>query len=390
MATEKRPGDRRKSEQSRRSGERAAGNRRPASAGARPSEARGAGTKKVKKKKKNKVWLFILELVILAAMLVALYAVINVEKVEKINIDPENIVVNEEVEELESLKGYRNIALFGVDSRSGKLGKGTLTDTIMIASINEDTHEVRLVSIYRDTYLNLGNDSYNKANTAYSNGGPELAINMLNMNFDLNITDYVTVGFSGLIDTIDALGGVEIDVDSAELKHLNNYQIGTSEATGKKFSKVTSTGLQLLDGMQATSYCRIRYTAGDDFKRAERQREVVGEITKKAKKASLPTLTKIAADVFPQVSTSLSLEDITSLLGGVSEYSIVESTGFPFEGKVTTGTIGKKGSCVVPISLEENVVMLHELLFDEKDYVPSDNVKSYSDKIYSDTSSYVK
>lgn len=114
--------------------------------------------------------------------------------------------MNENVENNEVMQGYRNIALFGVDSQEGSLGKGTRSDTIIIASINQDTGDVKLVSVFRDTYLNLGNDNYNKCNAAYAKGGPEQAIMMLNKNLDMNITDYVTVGFDGLIEVIDALG----------------------------------------------------------------------------------------------------------------------------------------------------------------------------------------
>lgn len=351
----------------------------------RKSSGRQAKTKK----KRRRMVLFIIEIFVLLIMLVVLYGVLKTEKIGKITINEEDIVINEEVEANAAMKGYRNIALFGVDARNGALGKGTRTDTIMIASINEDTKEVKLISVYRDTYLNLGNDSYNKANSAYAKGGPEQAINMLNMNLDMNITDYATVGFAGLIDTVDELGGVMIEVDEAEIDHLNNYQIGLAEDLDRSYTPVKSTGLQLLDGMQATAYCRIRYTKGDDFKRAERQREVLLAVAEEAKKASATTLNSIANKVFPQVSTSLSLDEILSLLGSIAEYEVGENTGFPFESNRTTGNIGSKGSCVVPYSLEENVELLHAYLFESETYTVSDSVSEYSDKVASDTSAYV-
>ena len=228
-----------------------------------------ASAKEKARKKRTKIFLFIIEIFILIIMGVVLYGVLKVEKVGKVDLPKEDIVINPEVEEKieTTMRGYRNIALFGVDSTTGALTKNTRSDTIMIASINLDTGECRLVSVYRDTYLNLSNDSYNKCNAAYAKGGPMQAINMLNMNLDLNITDFVTVGFAGLSDTIDALGGIMIDVDEAELKHINNYQICMAEDLKRSYTPVTSTGYQLLDGLQATAYCRIRYTAGDDFKR---------------------------------------------------------------------------------------------------------------------------
>ena len=323
---------------------------------------------------------------------VVLYGVLKVEKTGKVEIPKEDIVINEEVKVKEetTMRGYRNIALFGVDSTTGALTKNTRSDSIMIASINQDTGECKLVSVYRDTYLNLSNDSYNKCNAAYAKGGPEQAINMLNMNLDMNITDFITVGFAGLSDTIDALGGVMIDVDSSEISHLNNYQICMAQDLKRdSYTPVTSTGYQLLDGLQATAYCRIRYTAGDDFKRAERQREVILAIMDKVKSASPSTLNQIANDVFGEVYTSLDLMEIIEMLGEVSRYQITDQGGFPEESMRATGTIGSKGSCVVPVSLEQNVIWLHKFLFEDEAYTPSEAVKEYSAKVEADTGKYI-
>lgn len=211
---------------------------------------------------------------------VVLWAVMKQTSMQKINVKEEDIVINDTVENNVAMKGYRNIALFGLDARDKNLGKGNRSDTIMIASINLDTGEVKLCSVYRDTYMNLGNDKYSKCNAAYASGGPEQAISMLNMNLDMNITDYVSIGFNGMIDVVNSLGGVEIDIREDEIKNLNDYQASmfsteTKERLTDDYVKVTQPGLQTLNGLQATAYCRIRYTAGDDFKRAERQRTVL-------------------------------------------------------------------------------------------------------------------
>ncbi|MDO4284005.1 MAG: LCP family protein, partial [Eubacteriales bacterium] len=172
--------------------------------------------------------LLILELALIAAGAVVLAFVVKMTgSVQKVSIDTSNLVINTPVSYATEKRelGYRNIALFGVDARNGDLGAGTRSDTIIVMSINQDGKEISLVSVYRDTYLNLGDDTYNKCNAAYAKGGPEQAINMLNMNLDLDITDYVTVGFAGLIGAIDKLGGVEIDVQEVEIQHLNNYQL---------------------------------------------------------------------------------------------------------------------------------------------------------------------
>ncbi len=364
------------------------------------SKKKSSGKKKSSKraqakKQRRRIILFVCEIMVLLVAVVVLYAVLlGTRGSGKMVIEENDIIINDtvlEAQEAQEAQGttYRNIALFGVDSTTGALTKNTRSDTIMIASINQETGECKLVSVYRDTYLNLSNDSYNKCNAAYAKGGPKQAINMLNMNLDLDITDFVTVGFAGLTDSIDALGGVMIDVDDSEISHLNNYQLCIAEDLKRSYTPVKETGYQLLDGLQATGYCRIRYTAGDDFKRAERQREVLLAVADQAKKANLTTLTETAGNVFDEVYTSLDLSEIVDMLGNVGSYSIVDHSGFPQEGMRDTATIGSKGSCVIPLNLEENVKWLHQFLYGVDDYEPSATVKECSQKIYEDTNGYL-
>ncbi len=357
--------------------------------GSSSQKNRAAAAKRKKAKKKKRIALFVLEFLVLAIMIGVLFIIQKMDKIDVQEINEEDIVINEEVAELDSLKGYKNVALFGVDiSANNNLGKGARTDTIMILSLNEDTGDAKLVSVYRDTYLNVGNDSYNKANSAYAKGGPEQAINMLNMNLDLNITDYVTIDFRALTKTIDALGGIEIDVQPEEIEHLNNYQIGTQEVTGGEIIPVTQSGLQTLNGLQATSYCRIRYTAGDDFKRTERQRTVLKEVANKAKQSDIGTLNNIIDDVFPMISTSFSTSEMLGYAADFMKYNIADTAGFPFERG--TGKMGKAGSSVVPKDLAANVTQLHQLLFGEEAaaYAPSATVQEISSKIAADASNY--
>ena len=342
------------------------------------------------KKKRKRILLFMGEIILLAVMLIVLWGVTRTEKVGHLEIPEEEIVVNEGVseEQIEVMKGYRNVALFGVDSTTGALTKNTRSDSIMIASINLDTKEIRLVSVYRDTFMNLGNDKYNKCNGAYAAGGPKQAISMLNANLDMNIKDFVTIGFAGLIDTIDALGGIPLDITNEEIHYLNDYQYCIAEDLKRQYTPVSNAGLQVVDGMQATGYCRIRYTKGDDFKRAERQRNVLKAIMDKSKEASVSQLVEIANDVFDEVYTSFGIGEITELLGEASEYRVVADDGFPREDGRWTGNIGSPGDCIVPNDLTKNVSWLHEFLFDESGYVPSNEVQEYSDYITSATSKY--
>ena len=361
------------------------------------NSARTGSSKKSRKAKRKKktVIILIIEIVVLLLLLFAFYMVFvkwNVTKVGKVDLNEDEIIsnMNTGVAENKEMKGYRNIALFGVDSREGDLDKNTRSDTIIIASINQDTGAVKLCSVYRDTFLNLGNDTYTKCNAAYAKGGPQQAINMLNMNLDMDITDFITIGFGGMTDVINELGGVTIDVDESEISHLNNYQSTMAQELKMEYKPVTKTGKQLLNGLQATAYCRIRYTKGDDFMRAQRQREVMKAIMDVAQKADASTLSSIANKVFDETYTSLDINEIIQLLGGIANYSIVADDGFPQEQMRATGTIGKNGSCVVPEDLSKNVVWLHEFLFEDNAYTATADVQSYSNVIQQKTSPYLK
>ena len=357
--------------------------------GTKTSGKKGS-SKRAKKRKKAKMITFAIEAVILIVLLVVLYVLNRTELLSKVTYDDEVVQesVNELTEEtLEVMEEYTNIALFGLDTRqAGSLGKGNRSDTIMVASINNDTKDVKIVSIYRDSYLNLANDKYRKCNEAYSVGGPEQAVAMLNMNLDLKIDHYMSVDFLAVSEVVDLLGGIEIDVDEYEIEHLNNYTVETSKVTGKKTQKLTKTGLQTLDGVQATSYCRIRYTAGDDFKRTERQREVLETIAKKAKTMSVSQLDEIVKKVFPMCATNMTVDQLLAIAADGLSYNIVGTSGFPFD--VVTDSVGSAGSCVVPVDMEKNVKQLHTYLFDATDYQPSETVVKISDKIKNDTGVY--
>lgn len=352
--------------------------------------------KKRRQKQRARIAIFAVELVVIVVMLLVVLKVFQTtEETEGphfAEFQESEIVINSEVQENEEIKGYWNIALFGVDAKtSEELYKGSRSDTIMIASINQDTGEIKLVSVYRDTYLNLSDGNYKKCNAAYNKRGAEQAIAMLNMNLDLNIDDFVTVGYEALIDCVNGLGGVWIEVDSEELKHINNYQISIVKDTGldEKIVDVTESGYQLLNGLQAAAYCRIRYTLGDDFKRTERQREVIQAMADQAKTASLSDLTTVFFDVVDKVYTSLDKDDMLDMLSKVADYSIVDEGGFPKRDMLTTENIGTEGSCVIPLNLEENVVWLHEFLFGVENYEVSKTVKECSDQIKANTSPYL-
>lgn len=349
-------------------------------------------------RKKRKVVIFGIELVVILIMVGVLWVVMTTPNAgpNVTVIDPDKVGIPDKVQQEKEtgesvLLGYMNVALFGLDAtKDRELFKDSRSDATMIASINLDTGDIKLVSVYRDTYLNNGNDKYEKCNAAYFRGGAEQALKMLNMNLDMDIETFVSVGYKGLSKVIDGLGGVWIDVDSDELEHINSYQIGIAENLKCDYIPVTNTGFQLLNGVQATAYCRIRYTAGNDFKRTARQREVLMAMEDAAKKTDLATLTKVFNDCIGDIYTNIDTEDILKLLENIGKYHIAEEDGFPQESMRTVANIGSGNSCVVPLDLEENVVWLHEFLFENQDYEVTDTVKEINQIIKNNTSKYIQ
>lgn len=381
------------------------------------------GNATAKRASKSKMIIFAIEIFLILIMLAILFLVMTrgTEGPKMVELDTDNLGINEGVASnmnqgsdstgvepgVIADSGYMNIALFGLDAKTtNQLYKGSRSDCTMIASINMDTGDIKLVSVYRDTYLNLGTDKYNKCNAAYSKGGPQQAIKMLNMNLDMDITNFVAINYQSLIDLIDGLGGIYIDVDKNELRDINNYQLSicrvrkgyqeddesykpTEQADG--YIPVKETGYQKLNGLQATAYCRIRLTLpGGDFDRAANQREVIMAIEEQAKKTDLATLTTVFNKVVKEVYTSLDEKDLLNLLTNINNYRIVDESGFPEASMITTTNMGALGSMVVPLDLESNVVWLHEFLFEDQEYTVSNTVKECGAKIKSDTSPYLR
>ncbi len=350
-------------------------------------------------KKRHIVGIAALVILFTAAFLgIVLYTKLNL--INRVNLDSGKLKISEifhpdsdKKEEAEVTEeddnpytGFEIIALVGLDTReSAELAN---SDTMIFACINHDERNIRLFSLYRDTLLNIGNDSYRKANAAYASGGPEKFLSMANLNLDLNVTKFVTTNFNALAQTIDIIGGLDIDLTREELIHMNNYNVETSKVCGVEYKEVpvpddvsfdgARTRSFHLTGTQSVSYARIRYTAGWDYKRTERQRLVLMKIREKVLTAGLPTIMKICDAVFPQITTNLKTEELVSMARYCMSYDIIGSTGFPFDKQ---GLDVDGMDAVVPTTLESNVVQLHEFIYPGVDYTLSETVKAYSSVI---------
>lgn len=285
---------------------------------------------------------------------------------------------NISIETQEKMEGYWTVAVFGVDSRDGTLGKDTRSDMQMILNINLGTGEIRMVSVYRDTYLKIDQKGrYDKINQAYFKGGPKQAIEALTENLDLNIDDYASFSWKAVADAINLLGGIDVDISPEEFKVINGFITETVESTGVGSHHLKKDGLNHLDGVQAVAYARLR-KMDTDFKRTERQRQVANLVLKKAREADLSTLNQLVTTVLPQISTSIGMKDMFPLIKNVKRFHLTKTEGFP--SKLDDALIDKR-DCVIPVTLEENVKQLHLFLFDQEDYEPSDPVKEISRQI---------
>lgn len=342
-----------------------------------------------KKKKMNKglkIFLIILLVlvIIIAGLGVAGYTFVNgkIGKMQKENIDKTAVGINEETKQ--ELKGYRNIALLGIDSRADDYGLGNRSDCMMIASINQETNEIKLISVYRDTYVYVtenGTKRLDKITHAYSYGGAQNTLKSLNEAMDLNITEFVTVNFDAVIAAVDSLGGVYIDIDETEIKYVNDYIDATSESSGVKSSHITHSGRQKLDGVQAVSYTRVRYTAGGDYKRTERMRTVVEAMLSKAKTLGVGQLNSFADTILPKIRTNISSSEIWGLIPKLASFKVTESIGWPYDTKGIT----LDRWYGVPVTLQSNVERLHKEAFEQEDYEASDTVKEMSAAIVKKT-----
>ena len=342
-----------------------------------------------KKKKMNKVLkIFLIILLVLVIFILGLgiagYTYVNgkIGKMQKENIDTTAVGINEETKQ--ELKGYRNIALLGIDSRADDYGLGNRSDCMMIASINQETNEIKLISVYRDTYVYVmenGTKRLDKITHAYSYGGAQNTLKSLNEAMDLNITEFVTVNFDAVIATVDSLGGVYIDIDESEIKYVNDYIDATSESSGVKSSHITHSGRQKLDGVQAVSYTRVRYTAGGDYKRTERMRTVVEAMLSKAKTLNVGQLNSFADTILPKIRTNISSSEIWGLIPKLASFKVTESIGWPYDTKGIT----LDRWYGVPVTLQSNVERLHKEAFEQEDYEASDTVKEMSATIVKKT-----
>lgn len=318
----------------------------------------------MKKKKGLKVFgtIVLILIIILVVLVGGIFWFIQdkLNKLQRIDIKEEELMVSSQAEA--SLSNYRNIAIFGIDSREDTYEKGNRSDCIIIASINNTTKEVKLISVYRDTYVQIEGHGLDKITHAYSYGSAPLAISTLNTNLDLNIKEFITVNFDAVKEIIDSIDGITMPITAEEVPHIPS---------------ITKAGTYQLTGEQALTYARIRYATGGDYKRTERMRDVLTAVANKVKTFDISKLNKLVDTLLPKVYTNIKASDIFAMFPSIPNFKIIQSIGWPYETKGIT----MDRWYGVPITLESNVTKLHSEVFHESDYQPSETVKTISNKI---------
>ena len=308
------------------------------------------------------------------------YAKDKLDNISHVELDESSLAADNEISD------YRNIVILGVDTRDMSNFSGSRTDSIIIVSINKKSGDIKLISVYRDSFLDIEGVGLDKVTHAFAYGGPERTINTLNRNLDLNITEFAALNFKTVAKVVDSVGGIDIDIRDDEISQMNTYLPETARYLKSDFEYITEAGMQHLDGVQAVTYSRIRHTEGGDYRRTERMRTVLTAVFKEVKKMSFGELNKMMDDVLPEVSSNIDSLEIIPLMLKMYKMDIKDSIGWPYDKE---GYISPSGVWyAAPVTLESNAAKLHEDAFSQSGYVPSDRVREISGSISYTTGYY--
>ena len=311
-----------------------------------------------RKRKKILFWAAVVLLFVTGIMCIGASIILSNINRGDTELDEENLAINEELSD-----NVTNIAVFGVDSRDDEVSGRS--DAIMIVSVDAKHGKIKAVSLMRDSLVTIPGYGKKKINSAYALGGEELAIKTINYNFDMNITDYVSLNFNQLAGIVDALGGVEVEITEAERNNANKYIKEMANEAGEKADLIKESGTVTLYGYQAVAYSRIRYVGNADFQRTQRQREVMKKLMDKALNTSPVFYPTIIGKLLPMVETSLSNEEILKIAGTVifSGRPEFEEGRFPIDGTYRTNS-----SYAMVYDLDVAAEKLHSFIYDDEPF----------------------
>ena len=348
------------------------------------SHGRGSGKRPAARTRWNKGKLIRNILILLVILFIAFvgyfYAVTS--HFDRVDTSKSNFAIDSQV--ASDLKGYRNIAILGVDARANESYDGSRTDAIIIMSIKKSNGDIKLISVMRDSYLKMNENGVlklDKITHAHAYGGGVDTCAALNRSLDLNISEYIIFNWKAVADTVNALGGVTVDVKSNEISDLNKYGKETAENVGGTYTRITKTGKQTIDGVQAATYCRIRKTSGGDTGRANRYKKIMSAVMKKAMTSPLK-MNVLAEKVFPEIRTNMTQTEMLTAVLRSPGYDIKKNISWP---KSYWGGILNGVWYAVPTTLSSNVTWLHSKAFDQTSYTPSTTCAAISNEIINST-----
>lgn len=314
-------------------------------------------------KKASKIILATITVLVVVVGIVSSYFYGQLNKVTKAEIPKTNSELNISDNTVKQDNEIINIAFFGVDRRHK--GEASRSDALMILTLDKKHKKVKISSVMRDAYVNVDGYGMTKITHAYAYGGPTLAIKTLNKNFELNVKDYVTVDFFGFEKIIDSVGGVNININPEELKYINENMVEISELENSPIPTVTRAGLQKLNGRQSIAYVITRNTAGGDFERTQRQRNVLVAVLDKIKETSPTNIANVALQLLPYTETSMSNTEILKSLTSISKLNIkdIDQERFPLDGYCDGKMIGGVWYLVFDLQATRN--QIHKYIFED-------------------------
>ncbi len=355
---------------------------------------RNNGNKKKKKRKGLKIAIAVIIVLLIAlgaAGAVAYHhgmdwAKEKLDSMDHVTLDSDDLEIDEQV--AKDLKDYRNILILGIDKRKGEDINTCRSDAMIIMSIKKSTGEVKMISVVRDSFLQLdevGELRIDKLTHAHAYGGPINTMRAINRNLDLNIKEFVRVDWATVADVVDNLGGLEMTIHDYEIDEMNKYIKDTNKSLQGDETPIKKAGKQKLNGIQVVTYCRIRKVGGGDSERASRIRNTIEATIKKGrdivfdeKTEGLKKINDVCDNALPEISTNIPTDKLMKLFWEQKSIKIADSVGWPYtwDGAQLNGIWYD-----VPITLESNVIDLHEDIFGQKGYEPTERVKEISELV---------
>lgn len=335
---------------------------------------------KKREKKKNRILIGIIIAVVIISGIAFAVGMNKDKEAEQSEQETEETIYGDETLGIdasvdEALREYRNIFIFGLDNKHR-------SDIIMLASINKKNNEVKLMSVHRDTYMQLreegetffiGNKDreFFKCNHAYKKGGFYAAMKELNMNMDLNCHEGIGLDWDAIEVLVDGVGGLDVNVTPAMLKWVNGV---TNDG-----AVISSAGQQTLNGAQAVGYLRTRKDA-TAVQRAERNEAAFVQVFEKVKNLSKSEQMELLDEMYDRADTNMSKATMTEILGQLSSFELESMGGWPYDWNIYWDS-DKSFYYFVPETLSGNVSEMHDEMFGQKDYKPSDVCRAISERI---------